>query len=175
MADFSAEAAAILHDFQTHAFTKHRRTRSMERLRELAKKDEGGGASFRAALFAHVNRLLLVLKREPAVEQLFRLVVEFATSPGVPGDEDMALALVQHVLAFSGAAEKAVRFRVCQVVGMVMERLSEDADVDEDLWEALVNKMCRCTRDKVGVPFREQTMDTCIWRGLASSPAASTF
>ena len=66
-------------------------------------------------------------------------------------DEEFLSRLVMHLLQFTDAKDKAVRFRTCQVVSRVLSALSEDADLPEELWEKLEETMVPRLKDKIPV------------------------
>ena len=159
----------VLQDCQANTFTKHRQTKSSNQLRKLYDAD---APAFTEALFAHVHRLLPVLKREPAVEQLIKLVVGFVTTASAESEANefasvfggaddveagLDLQLIEHLLAFTGAADKAVRFRACQIIALTVTTLGEDTEMTDELWGGLVAHMVTCARDKVAT-VREQAV-----------------
>lgn len=68
------------------------------------------------------------------------------------GSQDALLSSVcMALLGLSDAKDKAVRFRVAQIVGRVMNAMPEEAEVAEELFSALEERMLRRCRDKVPV------------------------
>lgn len=76
-------------------------------------------AAFRTALFAATNCVLLVYKREPAVERLVAFLVSFVTGEAAEGedaDDSLLAAFLEHLIAHHECKDKAVRFRATQMV-----------------------------------------------------------
>ncbi len=66
-----------------------------------------------------------------------------------PADaEFFTSGLIAHLLQFHNAKDSAVRFRVCQLVAAVFNTLDEDAEIDDDLWDDVVEAMVMRCRDK---------------------------
>ena len=73
-------------------------------------------------------------------ERVVRFLVAF-TSARHPGTEeeadDFAEAFLGFLLNLATAKDKAVRFRVCQIVAGVLNALGPDAEVSDDLYERM--------------------------------------
>ena len=91
-------------------------------------------------------------QREPAVERLIKFVCALATErePGVDGAEDDVFLeeLLSALLPLAGAADKAVRFRVCQLVASLLDGLSADTELTDQLYEQLGATMTEHLRDR---------------------------
>lgn len=108
--------------------TAHKR--GWQRCLELQDEDREG---FRDEFIQHVNRLLIVWKREPAVERLCKFVVHFVTTPDQqkgPANESLFLQLIKHLLEASNANDKAVRFRTSDLIASMMNQLDEEAELE---------------------------------------------
>lgn len=95
-----------------------------------------------AALFANVGDakqfereflyllqfVLLVGKREPAVERLVEFVTKFTAKYG-DGEATFNERVLGFLLAKSNCKDKAVRFRCCQLISLLMQNLSENAEL----------------------------------------------
>ena len=121
-----------------------------------------------------VHRLLLVKTREPAVERCVEFTVAFAnacareqamefqlrknngaaTADGSDNDDDeagpenFACRLIGHLLRFHNAKDSAVRFRVCQLIASLFNNLDEEAEIEDELWDGVVDAMITRCRDK---------------------------
>ena len=92
-----------------------------------------------------------MLQREPAVERLVRFVAALATARDgdEDGDEDaFAEALLGLLVPLTGASDKAVRFRSCQLVAAVLNGLTTEAGLTDDLYLQLSDAMTERLRDK---------------------------
>ena len=107
--------------------------------------------SFDDEFFACVACVLEVYKREPAAERIVEFVVEFATqsSEDEAFDEAFMQSLCMRLLRLAHAKDKAVRFRVAQLVCRMLNSMAEDAEVSDDLFEAVEEAMLSRCRDKV--------------------------
>ena len=72
-----------------------------------------------------------------------------SAAPNAADDEFFTSQLVVHLLQFHNAKDSAVRFRVCQLVAAVFNNLDEDAEIDDDLWDDVVDAMVMRCKDKI--------------------------
>ena len=130
------------------SLAKHRKC--CEALRAVRAESEDA-AAFDDDFFSCVACLLPVYKREPAAERVVDFVVQFATKHGgeTALDEDFVQPLCLRLLKLSAAKDKAVRFRVTQLVGRIMNSMAEEAEVSDELFEAVEEAMVVRCRDKV--------------------------
>jgi hypothetical protein len=140
---------AIFQDAQL-SLAKHRKC--TEKLRALQRK--ATPSAFAEELFGYVACILPVFKREPAAERAVEFVVKYLTE----ADEEYAAeqdeligAMCMALLGLSDAKDKAVRFRVSQLVGRVMNAMPAEAEVSDELFGAVEERMLRRCRDKVPV------------------------
>ena len=107
--------------------------------------------SFEDEFFACLACVLEVYKREPAAERVVEFVVEFATqsSEEEAYDEAFMQSLCMRLLRLAHAKDKAVRFRVAQLVCRMLNSMAEDAEVSDELFEAVEEAMVVRCRDKV--------------------------
>eukprot|EP00903_Cladosiphon_okamuranus_P019411 g17847.t1 len=98
--------------------------------------------------FMCVSRILLVSKRDPGVERLVQFVALTAGSD-VNGNAALFERTVEFLLRHAGAADKAVRFRCCQLLGSLTTEYTQRPDVSEDDLEGVVDKLLPRLRDKV--------------------------
>ncbi|EOD31694.1 hypothetical protein EMIHUDRAFT_468124 [Emiliania huxleyi CCMP1516] len=148
-APLQPQIEAIFNDAQ-QSLAKHRRC--AERLRALQRKADA--RAFAEALFACIACVLPVFKREPAAERVVEFVVRFLTEAGEDdaGEQDELIGRIcLPLLGLSDARDKAVRFRVSQLVGRIMNAMPEEAEVSDDLFVAVEERMLRRCRDKVPV------------------------
>ena len=64
-------------------------------------------------------------------------------------DSAFAVQLLEHLLRHTLAEDKAVRMRTCQLVGAILNSMGANLDVDDDLWDSMLEKMLARCRDKV--------------------------
>jgi condensin complex subunit 3 len=104
-------------------------------------------------LQACIKGILVQFKREPAVERCVKYVVRLTTHAGegdeAPLEDAFAMNLLEWLLNNSRAKDKAVRYRVCQLVQCIMNSLSDDAEISDVLWDTLQESMLERLRDKV--------------------------
>ena len=103
-----------------------------------------------------LKAILVQFKREPATERCIKYVVRLAThgveKDEVPLEDEFAMGLCEWLLKMSGSRDKAVRYRVCQLVENLMNALSDEAEITDTLWDGLLNSMLERLRDKVSPP-----------------------
>jgi hypothetical protein len=137
------ELAQILDQCQK-SFASHQRC--MKALAKLCKQDY---TSFKDALVGQLNKVLLVLKREPSIERLIQFIVNGVVFLGksednrkitnvqkssqkkgkkkeiIVEDENLPTFLLQYLLDRTNAKDKAVRFRSCQVIAGLLAKMEE--------------------------------------------------
>ena len=113
-------------------------------------------ADFVESLFSSLSCVLTIFKREPAVERVLDFIVRFLTH----GHEFDAIAdkyegLVNTVclrlLCYASVADKAVRFRVTQIVSSTLNSMAEDAEVSDELFKVVDTTMRARSGDRVPV------------------------
>lgn len=103
------------------------------------------------AFSIHVHLVRLCSQREPAVERLVRFVASLATARDADNDGDddaFHEALLRLLVPLTDAADKAVRFRSCQLVAAILNGLSAEAGLADDLYVELSDAMTQRMRDK---------------------------
>ena len=76
------------------------------------------------------------------------------TTQGAEGeavDEALMESVCARLLKLSAAKDKAVRFRVIQLVGQMMNALAEEAEVSDELFESIEEAAVERCKDKVPV------------------------
>ena len=139
----------IFHQAQL-GLAKHRKC--AEKLHALQRKSES--SAFAEDFFGYVACVLPVFKREPAAERAVEFVVKYLTEAedeDAADQDELICTICMALLGLSDAKDKAVRFRVCQLVGGVMNAMPAEAEVNEDLFSVLEERMLHRCRDKVPV------------------------
>ena len=131
------------------SFGKHKKAAAM--LYKL--KSTSDAQAFQDEFFACVSCVLTVYKREPAAERIVEFIVAFATqsAEGEAYDESFMQSLCMRLLKLAGAKDKAVRFRVAQLVGRMLNSMADDAEeaeVSDELFEAVEEAMIVRCNDK---------------------------
>ncbi|XP_059407809.1 condensin complex subunit 3-like isoform X2 [Carassius carassius] len=101
---------------------------------------------------------MIIYTREPAVENVIEFVTRFAASFETPvnenaeeeeeGENEFLNVLLNFLLESHGANSHAVRFRSCQLVNKLLGSLSENAQIDDDLWDRIHEAMLIRVTDK---------------------------
>uniref|UniRef100_A0A8C1LAC6 Non-SMC condensin I complex, subunit G n=1 Tax=Cyprinus carpio TaxID=7962 RepID=A0A8C1LAC6_CYPCA len=103
---------------------------------------------------------MIIYTREPAVENVIDFVTRFAASFETPVNEnpdeeeeeedenEFLNFLLNFLLESHGANSHAVRFRACQLVNKLLGSLSENAQIDDDLWDRIHEAMLIRVTDK---------------------------
>ena len=85
---------------------------------------------------------------------MVRFLVHF-TASRTPGTEEEADEFCENFLGFllnlATAKDRAIRFRVCQLVAGVLNALGVEAEISDDLYERMEDVMLDRLRDKVPV------------------------
>ena len=125
--------------------------RAMTMMRTFLHEDEAG---VETELWGCLRHCLLVFKREACVERLMRFLVSLVVecmSGGHEGETAFAERMLMRFLEHSEAADKAVRFRVCQLTAGVISQLGEEAEVSDELWDVVMERMMVRLKDKVPI------------------------
>ncbi|XP_022086528.1 condensin complex subunit 3-like isoform X2 [Acanthaster planci] len=118
--------------------------------------------AFHQEFLGFFKRALIIFKREPAVERTLDFVARFAASFAVAvnsGDEteeelpqtpanNFMVFLFAFLLQHHNARDRAVRFRVCQMINKLLVSLGDEAQIDEDLYEQIYDSMLIRLHDK---------------------------
>ena len=137
------------------------------KLLQVRQAYHAAGTDFFADFVQPVHLLLLVKQRHAAVERCIEFVWKFATAcqkinKEDDDEEDFACQLIRHLLQFNNAKDSAVRFRVCQLVAATFNNLDEEAEIEDDLWDLVVDVMIKRCQDKT-VAVRAQAT-SCLRR-----------
>lgn len=98
-----------------------------------------------------LQRLLIRFKTDQPTSKLEKFVVKVATSQNNgPAWSDIVFSkLMSWLLTFVNSKEKAVRFRVCSLIGCILNEMSETAEIDENLWGELENRLLDRFQDRI--------------------------
>uniref|UniRef100_A0A7S3ELP4 Nuclear condensin complex subunit 3 C-terminal domain-containing protein n=1 Tax=Rhodosorus marinus TaxID=101924 RepID=A0A7S3ELP4_9RHOD len=147
----TAEVRACFQDGQ-RSFASHKRI--VQRLSVAFARDR---KIFWKEFIRAVNRVLVIYARTAAVERVVQLIATFAGGHSTAtssderqsGLENFCSALIAYLLERTSATSKAVRFRSCQLVSTVLTSLPDNAEINEQLYEPLVEKLMSRAKDKV--------------------------
>uniref|UniRef100_A0A8C6XWV2 Non-SMC condensin I complex subunit G n=1 Tax=Naja naja TaxID=35670 RepID=A0A8C6XWV2_NAJNA len=108
--------------------------------------------------FVHYLKYVMVIyKREPAVEQVINFVAKFVASlynlEKEDAEEEVENPFLNYLFTFllksHPANSNAVRFRACQLINKVLGSLPESAQIEDELFDQINTAMQLRTRDKV--------------------------
>eukprot|EP01050_Picozoa_sp_SAG11_P019285 SAG11_NODE_3047_length_2733_cov_2.293850_1_plen_814_part_10 len=117
---------------------------SMQRERSQRPED------FRKEFVTCLNSILVVFKREPAVERLVKFVATFvAVDENGDIDSNFAVGLIEHLLTLGNAKDKAVRLRACQIISAILGQVAENLEISDELWEQTSEMLLYRCKDKV--------------------------
>lgn len=99
--------------------------------------------------FIHaLNRILIILSRDPPVERLVQFVANF-TASHLDTTGPFCSAIVKYLTIQSNAKAAAVRFRTLQIIANILRILPEDFEFTPDLWDLLMDTVMDRSLDKV--------------------------
>ncbi|KAJ8026278.1 Condensin complex subunit 3 [Holothuria leucospilota] len=134
---------------------------SLRRTYEKAtSKDE-----FKEDFVNHLKHALIIFRREAAVERTLDFAAKFIASfacdiesdddggtktktSADSSEENFMLFMFDFLLLSHNANDRAVRFRVCQLVNKLLNSLGDDAQIDDDLYNRIYNCMLQRLKDK---------------------------
>lgn len=149
----------------------HHHRKLLKTLQELAEKTSDTNHFFET-FFAIFSNALIVFKREPAVERLVEFVAKYSMSclprksshlngegsstsesDSDQEEENFTSCLVTKLLSVHEAKEKAVRFRVCQLLSKLISIIADDGTVhlNSSLLDLITDAMLIRLCDKVPV------------------------
>ena len=102
--------------------------------------------------------VLVRFRRDACVERVVRFVVALTVADG--GGDDAAEfteAMLLQLVSLCRCADKAVRFRSCQLVAGVLNAMSQEAEVSDEVWESVEEVMLERLADKAP-PVRLQAV-----------------
>ncbi|XP_048405130.1 condensin complex subunit 3 [Stegostoma tigrinum] len=97
---------------------------------------------------------MTIYKREPAVERIIEFVAKFVTSFEERGDEEsdeensFMMFLFCFLLKSHNACSHSVRFRACQLINKLLGSMSENAQIDDELYDRIYEAMLVRLKDK---------------------------
>jgi condensin complex subunit 3 len=106
-------------------FASHKKC--LKAMRKLLAKDP---QQFAKEFIPLLNKILLIFKREPAVERLIQFIITFSTiRDDESTSEEFGLALITYLLQYTNAKDKAVRFRSCQIIAGIVHSMSDEVEL----------------------------------------------
>ncbi len=140
--------AKILDDAQ-RSVASH--TRSFASLCKLYRQDT---KDFFNQFVPHLNKILVIFKKEAAVDRLVSFISAFATRSDLLNEQErdaFVEQLLTYLLSRANAKDKAVRFRVCQLVAMVVDKMADDAEISDELFDRISEMMMTRSTDQAPV------------------------
>ncbi|XP_076150905.1 condensin complex subunit 3 isoform X1 [Alosa pseudoharengus] len=114
--------------------------------------------AFHEEFIHYLKYAMIVYKREPAVENVIDFATKFATSfettvsEGQEEEEEEENPFLNFLFTFllesHNANSHAVRFRVCQLINKLLGSMSENALIDDDLFDRIHETMLIRVTDK---------------------------
>lgn len=122
---------------------------------------------FTSKFLSLIRHPMVVYTREPCVEKTIQFLSKAVTyvavrdnkkntkepNPDKNGEEDdemhpLLSSLFNFLLDVHSAKERAIRFRVCQLVTLLLKDLGEGAQIDDELYDRIYRCMVQRLRDK---------------------------
>ncbi|XP_055241442.1 condensin complex subunit 3 isoform X5 [Gorilla gorilla gorilla] len=112
---------------------------------------------FHEEFIHYLKYVMMVYKREPAVERVIEFAAKFVTSfhqSDVEDDEEeedggLLNYLFTFLLKSHEANSNAVRFRVCQLINKLLGSMPENAQIDDDVFDKINKAMLIRLKDKI--------------------------
>ncbi|KAL2504459.1 ARM repeat superfamily protein [Abeliophyllum distichum] len=146
--NLAQKIARVLDDVRSSNATHIRKLKDLSTLR----------ASSPVQFFTAFSKALVPLfnfqRRTASAERMVKFVSLFAFTPdaknGSNSDEFLENFL-RFLLLAAEAANKTARFRACQIISEIIMRLPDDAEVNSELWDEVIECMKSRVGDKVPV------------------------
>ncbi|XP_073146295.1 uncharacterized protein [Henckelia pumila] len=125
----------------------------IRKLKELADlRSSRPPVEFFAAFSKSITPLFDFHLRTASADRIIKFVAVFACSRN-PKDAASCDEFLENFLRFlivaSGAANKTVRFRACQIASEIIMRLPDDAEVSNELWDEVIECIKLRVADKI--------------------------
>uniref|UniRef100_A0A8I5TUT0 Non-SMC condensin I complex subunit G n=1 Tax=Pongo abelii TaxID=9601 RepID=A0A8I5TUT0_PONAB len=112
---------------------------------------------FHEEFIHYLKYVMVVYKREPAVERVIEFAAKFVTSfhqsDTEEDEEEEDGGLLNYLFAFllksHEANSNAVRFRVCQLINKLLGSMPENAQIDDDVFDKINKAMLIRLKDKI--------------------------
>eukprot|EP00011_Vannellida_sp_DIVA3-517-6-12_P013184 CAMPEP_0114612000 /NCGR_PEP_ID=MMETSP0168-20121206/4401_1 /TAXON_ID=95228 ORGANISM="Vannella sp., Strain DIVA3 517/6/12" /NCGR_SAMPLE_ID=MMETSP0168 /ASSEMBLY_ACC=CAM_ASM_000044 /LENGTH=1248 /DNA_ID=CAMNT_0001822981 /DNA_START=15 /DNA_END=3761 /DNA_ORIENTATION=+ len=119
----------------------------------LTKLQKHDPEQFTQEFISLLRRAMVVKQKAPSVDRVIQFAVYFAVTTPVPaqigGVEQPFYALIlKFMIQISVAKTAAARFRACQCIANIIFSLSEDTELDDDLYEAALDALEIRAKDK---------------------------
>eukprot|EP01084_Bolivina_argentea_P138577 243921_1 len=120
-------------------------------LREIATKFENKSRVLVCHLAPFLDAIFLRFKKDTTVERIIDFYVKIATynDNGQEWIDTITTQLIEYCLSKENAKSKAVRYRVCDIIGTLLKNMAETYELDEDLWERLETILLRRLKDRI--------------------------
>jgi len=117
---------------------------------EIAKRFKDDTCLLLKTLKPILRIIMQQFKINPPVERAMKFVVKIVTNRenGIKWSETMTYTLMRWLLEFWNAKDRAVRFRMCEILGNILNELDENIEIDEDLWIDMEEKLLNRIKDK---------------------------
>ncbi|KAK9041247.1 hypothetical protein V6N11_016357 [Hibiscus sabdariffa] len=150
MADtqLTRKIAKILDEAQASIATHQRKLKELSAVRSKCSSLH----QFSVAFTKTLTPLFQALKRTATVERVVRFVSAFSSARD-PNDasasDEFLEEFLRYLLVGATAANKAARFRACQIISEIILRLPDDSEVSDELWDEVIELMKFRVVDKV--------------------------
>eukprot|EP01084_Bolivina_argentea_P308188 532832_1 len=120
-------------------------------LREIATKFKDKPSLLVAHLAPFLDAIFLRFKKDNTVERVIDFFIKIATYSDNNQEwiDVITTQLIEYCLTKENSKKKAVRFRVCDIIGKLLKNMAETYELDEDLWERLENILLRRLIDRI--------------------------
>ncbi|XP_068710176.1 condensin complex subunit 3-like [Montipora foliosa] len=132
----------------------------LKKLHDKTSQDE-----FQESFLFHLKHAMVVFNREPAVERVIEFAAKYATLkdhriPSIQGggqnsddeEDDASNIFLDSMFTFlldsHDAKDKAVRFRICQLINKLLNNLDDDAVINDNLADRIFETMLKRLHDK---------------------------
>ncbi|KAF8026871.1 hypothetical protein BT93_F3382 [Corymbia citriodora subsp. variegata] len=138
--------AKILDETRASHATHNRKLKELAALRSHP--------NFFASFSGTLVPLFSFQQRNPSAERIVRFVAAFAGArpPKAPSSGGCDGAFLEKFLGFllvaASASNKTARFRACQIISEIILRLPDDAEVDDQVWDEVIEGMILRVKDK---------------------------
>ncbi|GMI77035.1 EMBRYO DEFECTIVE 2656 [Hibiscus trionum] len=147
-AQLTRKIAKILDEAQASIVTHQRKLKELSAVRSKCSSLH----QFSLAFTKTLTPLFHSLKRTASVERAVRFVSAFSSARDhndASASDEFLEEFLKFLLVGATAANKAARFRACQIISEIILRLPDDSEVSDELWDEVIELMKFRVLDKV--------------------------
>lgn len=134
----------ILHNVQ-QSYKKH-----SEYCSKIGDRYKNNAKELLSHLEPFIDVILLEYKTSSSLDKVISFLISLVTyrENGIEWIDNITTGIIRYLLKKENSKNKAIRLRVCDIIGKILKDMDENYEIDEDLWLELTNILRRRLIDK---------------------------